>query len=69
MSGQDAAISSGLAPSRRGLAVIAAGARLFRSACRRSEADRQRNMLLLQERSWFNVPLVYKNKRRGILPS
>jgi hypothetical protein len=33
----------------------------------KSDSDRQRNMQLLQERSWFDVPLVYKNKRRGIL--
>lgn len=30
-------------------------------------ADRQRNIQLLKERAWFDVPLVYDNKRRAIL--
>ncbi|WP_407157402.1 caspase domain-containing protein [Bradyrhizobium sp. STM 3557] len=31
------------------------------------ESDRQRNMELLKSREWFDVPLVYGNKRRAIL--
>jgi hypothetical protein len=31
------------------------------------EADRQRNMQLLKDRGWFDIPLVYTNNRRGIL--
>jgi uncharacterized caspase-like protein len=31
------------------------------------ESDRQRNLQLLKEREWFDVPLVYGNKRRAIL--
>jgi hypothetical protein len=31
------------------------------------EADRSRNMQLLKERSWFDVPLVYVNQRRAII--
>jgi hypothetical protein len=31
------------------------------------DADRQRNVQLLKERSWFDVPLVYANQRRAIL--
>jgi hypothetical protein len=31
------------------------------------ESDRQRNMEMLKTRAWFDVPLVYDNKRRGIL--
>ena len=30
------------------------------------DADRQRNLQLLKERSWFDVPLVYVNQRRAI---
>jgi hypothetical protein len=29
--------------------------------------DRQRNVQLLKERSWFDVPLVYSNQRRAII--
>ena len=29
--------------------------------------DRARNMQLLKERSWFDIPLVYANKRRAII--
>jgi hypothetical protein len=32
-----------------------------------SEADRQRNLQLLKERPWFDVPIVYTNQRRAIL--
>lgn len=32
-----------------------------------SDADKQRNIQLLKERPWFDVPLVYTNQRRGIL--
>jgi hypothetical protein len=31
------------------------------------ESDRQRNMELLRERAWFDIPLVYANQRRAIL--
>jgi len=31
------------------------------------EADRARNIQLLKERSWFDVPLVYVNQRRAII--
>jgi hypothetical protein len=31
------------------------------------EADRTRNVQLLKERSWFDVPLVYANQRRAII--
>jgi hypothetical protein len=31
------------------------------------EADRERNIQLLKERSWFDIPVVYNNNRRAIL--
>lgn len=31
------------------------------------EADKTRNLQLLKERSWFDVPLVYVNQRRAII--
>ena len=31
------------------------------------DADRARNLQLLKERSWFDVPLVYANQRRAII--
>jgi hypothetical protein len=31
------------------------------------EADRERNIQLLKERSWFDIPVVYANNRRAIL--
>jgi hypothetical protein len=31
------------------------------------EADMQRNLQLLKERSWFDIPIVYNNNRRAIL--
>jgi hypothetical protein len=31
------------------------------------EADRERNIQLLKERSWFDIPVVYGNNRRAIL--
>jgi hypothetical protein len=31
------------------------------------EADRSRNLQLLKERSWFDIPLVYANQRRAII--
>jgi len=31
------------------------------------EADVQRNIALLKERSWFDIPIVYNNNRRAIL--
>jgi hypothetical protein len=32
-----------------------------------SDADRDRNLQLLKERSWFDIPVVYNNNRRAIL--
>jgi len=32
-----------------------------------TEADLQRNMQLLKERGWFDIPMVYNNGRRAIL--
>jgi hypothetical protein len=32
-----------------------------------SAADRDRNLQLLKERSWFDIPVVYNNHRRAIL--
>ena len=31
------------------------------------EGDRLRNIQLLKERTWFDVPLVYSNQRRAII--
>ena len=31
------------------------------------EYDRQRNIELLKERAWFDIPIVYNNNRRAIL--
>ncbi len=31
------------------------------------DADRSRNLQLLKERSWFDIPLVYVNQRRAII--
>lgn len=31
------------------------------------EADRDQNLMLLRERSWFDVPFVYNNGRRAVL--
>jgi hypothetical protein len=31
------------------------------------DADRIRNIQLLKERAWFDIPLVYNNKRRAII--
>jgi hypothetical protein len=31
------------------------------------EADRARNLQLLKQRSWFDIPLVYKDQHRAIL--
>ncbi|MCF2522297.1 hypothetical protein [Bradyrhizobium sp. G127] len=31
------------------------------------EADKSRNLQLLKERSWFDIPLVYANQRRSIV--
>ena len=32
-----------------------------------AEVDRRRNLQLLKERSWFDIPLGYANQRRGVL--
>ena len=31
------------------------------------DADMERNMQLLKERGWFDIPIVYNNNRRAIL--
>ena len=31
------------------------------------EGDLQRNIALLKERGWFDIPIVYNNNRRAIL--
>jgi hypothetical protein len=31
------------------------------------DADRSRNLQLLKERAWFDIPLVYSNQRRAIV--
>jgi len=31
------------------------------------EADRARNLQLLKERAWFDIPMIYANQHRGIL--
>ena len=31
------------------------------------DADKERNVSLLKERSWFDIPVVYNNNRRAIL--
>jgi hypothetical protein len=30
-------------------------------------ADKERNLQLLKERGWFDIPVVYNNNRRAIL--
>ena len=32
-----------------------------------TDSDMQRNLELLKERSWFDIPIVYNNGRRAIL--
>jgi hypothetical protein len=32
-----------------------------------ADPDKERNLQLLKERGWFDVPLVYANNRRAIL--
>ena len=31
------------------------------------EDDKERNVALLKDRSWFDIPVVYNNNRRAIL--
>ena len=31
------------------------------------EQDKDRNLQLLKERGWFDIPVVYNNNRRAIL--
>ena len=31
------------------------------------DADKDRNLQLLKERAWFDIPVVYSNNRRAIL--
>jgi hypothetical protein len=49
-----------------GLAVKVTGG-LFLVGLSNVAADRERNLKLLLERSWFDIPIVYANQRRGIL--
>ncbi len=39
----------------------------FMVALSNLDADRSRNLQLLKERSWFDIPLVYANQRRAII--
>ena len=32
-----------------------------------SEKNKERNLQLLKERAWFDIPVVYSNNRRAIL--
>ena len=49
-----------------GLAVKVTGG-FFLVGLSNVAADRERNLKLLLERSWFDIPIVYANQRRGIL--
>ena len=31
------------------------------------DADKERNLRLLNERGWFDIPVVYSNNRRAVL--
>ena len=39
----------------------------FMIALSNADPDKERNMQLLKERGWFDVPVVYGNNRRAIL--
>ena len=43
------------------------GLRVFLVGLSNIESERTRNLQLLKERSWFDVPLVYVNQRRAII--
>jgi hypothetical protein len=49
-----------------GLAVKVTGG-FFMVGLSNVDADRARNLQLLKERGWFDIPLVYGNQRRAIL--
>jgi hypothetical protein len=49
-----------------GLAVKVTGG-LFLVGLSNVAVDRERNLKLLLERSWYDIPFVYANQRRGIL--
>lgn len=49
-----------------GLAVKVTGG-FFLIGLSAVESDLQRNVALLKERSWFDIPIVYNNNRRAIL--
>jgi len=49
-----------------GLAVKVTGG-FFLVGLSNVAADRERNLKLLLERSWFDIPIVYANQRRAIL--
>ena len=55
-----------LAGSLAGLAVKVTDG-FFLVGLSNVDADRARNIQLLKERSWFDVPLVYSNQRRAII--
>ncbi|MBR1216631.1 hypothetical protein JQ557_01410 [Bradyrhizobium sp. U87765 SZCCT0131] len=40
---------------------------VFLAGLSNAAADRDRNIPLLKERSWFDIPIVYRNRRRAIL--
>lgn len=40
---------------------------VFLIALSSSEADRERNLQLLTERTWFDIPVINNNNRRAIL--
>jgi len=49
-----------------GLAVKVTGG-FFLVGLSNVAADRERNLKLLLENSWFDIPILYANQRRGIL--
>jgi hypothetical protein len=55
----------------RGVALAGLGVKVskgfFLIGLSNVEADRTRNLQSLGERSWFDIPMVYANRRRGIL--
>ena len=49
-----------------GLAVKVTGG-FFLIGLSSVDADKERNLQLLKERAWFDIPVVYNNNRRAIL--
>ena len=50
-----------------GLAVQGDATAIFLIGLSSLETDMQRNIQLLKERAWFDIPIVYNNNRRAIL--